>query len=72
MTPKLIDIAKHVNVSVSTVSRVLNGKDRVSEETREKVLDAIKKFNYKPNEIARSLRNKSSMTIGLVLPDIFR
>lgn len=70
MTPKLIDIAKHVNVSVSTVSRVLNGKDRVSEETREKVLDAIKKFNYKPNEIARSLRNKSSMTIGLVLPDI--
>lgn len=70
MTPKLIDIANHVNVSVSTVSRVLNGRDRVSDKTREKVLSAIEKFDYKPNEIARSLRIKTSMTIGLVFPDI--
>jgi DNA-binding LacI/PurR family transcriptional regulator len=70
MSVKLVDIAKHLNISVSTVSRVLNGKDRVSDETREKVLKAIKEFNYKPNEIARSLRNRSSKTIGVIVPDI--
>ncbi|NSW91095.1 MAG: LacI family DNA-binding transcriptional regulator [Firmicutes bacterium] len=70
MRVKLADIAKHLNISVSTVSRVLNGKDRVSDETRKKVLNAIKEFNYQPNEIARSLRNRSSMTIGVIVPDI--
>ncbi|NMB96079.1 MAG: LacI family transcriptional regulator, partial [Clostridiaceae bacterium] len=70
MSAKLVDIAKHLNISVSTVSRVINGKDRVSDETREKVLKAIKEFNYSPNEIARSLRNRSSMTIGIIVPDI--
>ena len=70
MTAKLVDIAKHLNISVSTVSRVLNGRDRVSNETREKVLNAIEEFNYKPNEIARSLRNRSSMTIGVIVPDV--
>ncbi|HOJ10827.1 MAG TPA: LacI family DNA-binding transcriptional regulator [Clostridiales bacterium] len=70
MNTKLVDIAKHLNISVSTVSRVINGKDRVSDETREKVLNAIKEFNYQPNEIARSLRSRSSMTIGVILPDI--
>lgn len=70
MTIKLVDIAKHLDISVSTVSRVLNGKDRVSDETRKKVLNAIEEFNYKPNEIARSLRNRSSMTIGIIVPDI--
>lgn len=70
MSVKLVDIAKHLNISVSTVSRVINGKDRVSDETREKVLKAIKDFNYSPNEIARSLRNRSSMTIGIIVPDI--
>ncbi len=70
MTTKLIDIAKHLNISVSTVSRVLNGKDRVSDETRKKVLEAIEEFNYKPNELARSLRKSNSMTIGIIVPDI--
>lgn len=70
MTVRLVDIAKHLNISVSTVSRVVNGKDRVSDETRKKVLKAIKEFNYSPNEIARSLRNRSSRTIGLIVPDI--
>ncbi|NLC68291.1 MAG: LacI family transcriptional regulator [Clostridiaceae bacterium] len=70
MPVKLVDIAKHLNISVSTVSRVVNGKDRVSDETREKVLKAIKEFNYAPNEIARSLRSRTSKTIGLIVPDI--
>ena len=62
MPAKLVDIAKHLGISVSTVSRVVNGKDRVSQDTREKVLKAIKEFDYTPNEIARSLRSKTSMT----------
>ena len=70
MTVKLVDIAKHVGLSVSTVSRVVNGKDRVSAKTRQRVLDAIKELNYQPNAIARSLRSRSSMTIGIVVPDL--
>jgi len=70
MPAKLVDIAKHLGISVYTVSRVVNGKDRVSQDTREKVLKAIKEFDYTPNEIARSLRSKTSMTIGLIVPDI--
>jgi len=70
MASRLVDIAKHLNISVSTVSRVINGKDRVSDETREKVLKAIKELNYSPNEIARSLRSRSSKTIGIIVPDI--
>ena len=64
MTVRLADIAEYLGISVSTVSRVINGKDRVSEETRKRVLQAVKELNYQPNEIARSLRSKSSKTIG--------
>ncbi|HHU48978.1 MAG: LacI family DNA-binding transcriptional regulator [Caldicoprobacterales bacterium] len=70
MTVRLTDIAKHLGISVSTVSRVINGKDRVSDETRKRVLQAVKELNYQPNEIARSLRNRSSMTIGIIVPDL--
>lgn len=70
MKVKLQDIARHLNISVSTVSRVLNNKDRVDEKTRERVLKALEELNYQPNEIARSLRNKSSRTVGIIVPDI--
>ena len=50
-------IAKELGVSVSTVSRALNGKSVVKEATRRKVMDAAKKYNYMPNEVARSLQN---------------
>lgn len=70
MTVKLVDIAKHLGISVSTVSRVINGKDRVSDETRRRVLEAVEELNYHPNEIARSLRNRNSMTIGVIVPDL--
>lgn len=70
MNVRLVDVAKHLNISVSTVSRVVNGKDRVSDETRKKVWEAIEELNYQPNEIARSLRKQSSMTIGIIVPDI--
>ncbi|HHW48115.1 MAG TPA: LacI family transcriptional regulator [Clostridiaceae bacterium] len=70
MKATLKDIAEHLNVSVSTVSRVINGKGRVGKETRERVLEAIKELNYQPNEIARSLKRQSSRTIGVIVPDI--
>jgi len=66
----LKDIAEHLGISVSTVSRVINGKGRVGKETKERVLEAIKELNYQPNEIARSLKRQSTQTIGVIVPDI--
>ncbi|PEQ82476.1 transcriptional regulator [Bacillus sp. AFS006103] len=64
------EVAAEANVSVATVSRVLNNKGYVNEETRKKVLLAIEKLNYVPNEVARSLFKKQSKTIALIVPDI--
>ncbi|WP_432357566.1 LacI family DNA-binding transcriptional regulator [Sporosarcina sp. UB5] len=64
------DVAKHAGVSVATVSRVLNDKGYVHEDTRKKVESSIAELNYRPNEVARSLFNKQSKTLGLILPDI--
>jgi len=64
------DIAKKAGVSISTVSRVLNKKSRVKEETRKKILYVIEKYNYQPNNIARSLSKKKTNTIGVILEDI--
>lgn len=64
------DVAKLANVSVATVSRVINNKGYVHEETRKLVEDAIKKLNYIPNEFARSLYKKVSKTIGVILPHL--
>lgn len=69
----LNDIAIHAGVSVTTVSRVLNDKHekyRISSKTRQLVKNAAKELNYRPNELARSLRLKKTQTIGLVVPDI--
>ena len=51
----LKDVAKETGLTVSTVSRVLNNRGYISEETRKKVYEAMKKLNYRPNEVARSL-----------------
>ncbi len=66
----LKEIAKYLNVSVSTVSRVVNNQDRVSPSTRKRILAALKKFNYQPDETARSLKTKVSNTLGIIVPDI--
>lgn len=66
----LKNIAKEMGISVSTVSRALNGKSVVKEATRQKVLEMAKKYAYVPNDIARSLQNSSTKTIAVVLPDI--
>ena len=70
MNLKIDDVAKLANVSKATVSAVLNDKPGVSDSTREKVLDIIKKFNYRPNQIARSLSIKATKSIGLVIKEI--
>lgn len=65
------DIAKEANVSIATVSRVINNKeDGVGIETREKILNIMRKHNYIPSSIARGLVTKKTNIIGLVLPDI--
>ncbi|MGC9797424.1 LacI family transcriptional regulator [Fervidobacterium riparium] len=67
----LKDIAKMTNVSVSTVSRVLNGKGRVSEAKRNEILNLAKEMNYTPNYHARIMAKKTKIaTIGLIVPDI--
>lgn len=65
------DIAKEANVSVSSVSLVLNNKPcRISKETRKAILATAKKYNYQVNQAARSLVTKRSNIIGIIIPDI--
>lgn len=64
------DIAKECGVSIATVSRVINGSPKVLPETREKIELAIKKYNYSPNAIAKSLVSRKSSSIGVTIPDI--
>lgn len=66
----LKDVAKETGLAVSTVSRVLNSRGYISEETRQSVYDAMKKLNYQPNEVARSLSKQTTNTIGVIVPHI--
>ena len=70
MKPKLEDVAKLANVSKTTVSRVLNKRGYLSQETIDKVNDAMKALNYKPNSVARQLYNKQTKIIGLLFPTV--
>jgi len=64
------DVAKKAHVSVATVSRVINQKGYVNSETRKMVLEAIKELNYVPNELARSLFQKKSSIIAVLVPHL--
>lgn len=64
------EIAKMANVSVATVSRVINNNGRFSKETKEKVEALIKEYGYTTNVAAKSLRTSKSKTIGLIVPNI--
>lgn len=66
----IYQIAKESGVSVSTVSRVLNGGEHVSPRTLEKVRQIIDKYNFSPNAVARAMANHHTQTIGVVMPDI--
>lgn len=64
------DIAKEAGVSVATVSRVLNGRDTVDVELRDRVQRVVDLLGYRPNRLARNLRTNSTNVIALVVPDI--
>jgi hypothetical protein len=64
------DVARQARVSVATVSRVLNEKDTVRDETRQRVRSAVERLGYVPHGAARSLITRQTNTIGVLLPDI--
>ncbi len=66
----LKQIAKELDVSISTVSKSLKDSHEISEDTRQKVQAFAKLYNYKPNNIALSLKNKKTKTIGIIIPEI--
>ena len=66
----LLDVARVAGVSPSTVSRILNGTAKVSDEKRSAVQAAIEKMNFAPNQMAQGLKKGKSMTIGIVVQDI--
>ena len=66
----LKQIAKELDVSISTVSKSLRDSPEISEDTRLKVQAFAKLYNYKPNNIALSLKNKKTKTIGIIIPEI--
>lgn len=71
MKKTIKDIAKEAEVSIATVSFIVNGKDQhITEATRQRVKDVMKKYNYIPNAMAGSLVTRRTGIIGLVLPDI--
>lgn len=64
------EIAKHCNVSPSTVSNILNDKPNVSEKTRQKVLDYVKMTGYQPNYFAQSIRKQKSQVLSIIAEDL--
>ncbi|MDE6952491.1 MAG: LacI family transcriptional regulator [Erysipelotrichales bacterium] len=64
----IYDVATEAGVSLATVSRVINGSSVVREATRDKVMDAIQRLDFKPNEIARGLATSKTTTIAIVFP----
>jgi LacI family transcriptional regulator len=70
MTVTIADVAAKAGVSTATVSRVLSGLGRASEATQARVLEAARDLGYRPSEVARSLKRRSTQTIGLIITDI--
>jgi LacI family transcriptional regulator len=68
---RMQDVAKLAGVASMTVSRVLNNSGPVTQETRQRVHQAIKTLNYRPNPFARSLRREKSNSIGIIVPNFY-
>ena len=66
----LKQIAKELEVSVSTVSKALKNSEEISRDTKDKIQAFAKLYNYRPNNIALSLKNKNTKNIGVIIPDI--
>lgn len=70
MPTTLKDLAQTLNLSISTISRVLNGKGAVSEQTRNRILKTASEMNYSANEYARSLKTQKYNSIALMVPSV--
>lgn len=70
MNVTIYDVAREANVSMATVSRVVNGNPNVKPATRKKVLEVIERLGYRPNAVARGLASKKTTTVGVIIPDI--
>lgn len=70
MNITIYDVAREANVSMATVSRVVNGNPNVKPVTRKKVLATIERLGYRPNAVARGLASKKTTTVGAIIPDI--
>lgn len=70
MKVTIYDVAKKANVSIATVSKVVNNTGRISDKTRKKVKDVMTELNYRPNILASALMGKQTKTIGLLIPDL--
>ena len=66
----IYDIAKELNVTVSTVSRALSGFSAISDSTREAVFEAAKRLNYSPNRLASALKSGRTYIIGVIVPSV--
>lgn len=66
----LKNIARELDVSISTVSKALKNSSEISKDTKDKIQAFAKLYNYKPNNIAISLKNKRTKNIGVIIPDI--
>ena len=66
----LKQLAKELNVSISTVSKALNNSEEIGEETVKRVKELAELYNYKPNKVALSLKSNKTKTIGVIIPDI--
>ncbi len=66
----IYDVAKHANVSLATVSAVVNGSAYVSPGLKNRVTSAIEKLGYQPNLLARSLATQQTRTLGMIVPNI--
>jgi LacI family transcriptional regulator len=70
MNVTIYDVAREANVSMATVSRVVNGNPNVKPATRKKVQEVIERLGYRPNAVARGLASKKTTTVGVIIPDI--
>lgn len=70
MRPTIRDVAKKLNLSITTVSRALDGHDDVAEQTRQLVIETAREMDYVPNRAARQLRLQKAETVGFIIPSI--
>lgn len=70
MKATIYDIAREAGVSIATVSKVINGKGKISEDRRKEITAIMDRLNYQPSVIASALTGKHTFTLGLLIPDI--